>query len=788
MLPDTITGLTSAEAEEKLKKFGPNTVQTQHTSIFRILLDQFLSPLIYLLILAAVISFVTDDATDGIIIAIIIAVNATIGFIQEVKALKTSEKLQGFITSKTSVLRDGEMKQIDKSLVVPDDVVFYKLGDIVSADAYVLQENDLLVDESSLTGESVQVTKRVNADCRYDFHDGIIYSGSLITKGTVAGQVFATGKFSNFGKITDLAVNTRKRSEYETNLNNLSKGFMVVAIVALIVIFAAHILLHKQETMTQILLFTVAIAITIIPEALPIVATLTLSKQSLALSKRGVIIKHSSSIEDLGNLDIVCTDKTGTLTKNELKIQETLAQDEQELNAYAYLSAYDSPDPFDVCLAAFTASTKPEADPGEYKEIPFNPEQKYSGRKFKTFTILKGAPEFILEHAQVEDREELLNKISQSCLKGFRALSLALEKGRTVTYLGTYLLIDEVKDDVKDVIDQARKLNINLKVITGDSLPVGIYVGKQVGLIDSDEQAVDAKDLHFDDEDELFKEVLKFTIFARADPIQKYKIIQSLQREHHVGYLGDGINDAPSLKLANVGMVVDTATDVAKSTADIILLTKNLGVIVEGIVDGRKAFENIDKYVKHTLTGNFGNFITIGLVSLFINYLPILPIQILISNLLTDIPSLGYSLDRVDRQEVRKPKNHDTTRLLEFALSLGIVSSIFDLLFFLWARGEQTAITQTQWFIFSTLTELLVLFSIRSHKPLWKARPPAMALMIMAAFSSIFVIVSGLVGIPGLRIESVGFRNMGIIVGIAVCYLAVTELVKIWFVRSHQEN
>lgn len=774
-------GLSSDEATKLLRQYGENKVEVKEDSMLSVLFNQFKSPLIYLLLLASGISFYNHEIIDGFVVLTIILVNATIGFYQEFKAKNTLKKLQNFITSNIRTFRDGKLSEIDKKNLVPGDVIYVKLGDVVPADSFILEQESLLVDESSLSGESTPVSKVINDNEDENSVNGILYSGSAIKQGSAIVKVFKTGKQSKFGQISNLSLNTVKITEYEENLKNVTKGFILISIISLGAIFFLHLALGKGESISQLLIFTIAIAITIIPEALPIVTTLTLTKNAYSLGKKGVIVKRASSVEDLGNIDVLCTDKTGTLTENHLQVREVDGDDEEKLLAFAFMSSAGSDDPFDLSIAEFLKNKNVSLEVPQYKEIPFNPEVKYSERIFEEFTIRKGVPEIILNQAKPDNYAEILDLINQKEQKGYRAIAIGVMHAGSeqMNFLGTLFFVDSIKADVQETIAQAKAEGIVIKVISGDSLEVSRYVGKQVSIISDDSEAVESSELDFDNEERLLEQVQQYSVFARTDPTQKYKIIQSLQKVHHVGYIGDGINDAPSLRLANVSIVVNNASDIAKSSADIILTQKDLGVITEGILQGRKAFENINKYVKQTLIGNFGNFITVGLLSVFLDFLPMLPLQILLCNLLTDFPTLAISTDNVDDFEIRKPKHHNLKSILRIALILGLTSSLFDFIFFFTTKHAAPVMIQTKWFVFSTLTEIWAIFSIRSRRSIFLAKPPSKSLVFLAFACVAIVVGLGAFGLSALQIVQIPLMQILFLIVLSLLYLFTSEIVKV---------
>jgi len=780
-------GLTSSEASKKLKDVGSNSFEAPKDSLLETFLKQFLSPLIYLLIIAAILSFALGNYTDGLIVLVIILINSFLGFFQQYRVNREFEKLSSYISSNVEVLRDGERKFVKKSQIVPGDILFLKLGDIVPADCFVLKVKDITVDESALTGESVQVVKVVNPGENLKKADGVLYSGTNIVKGSAVAKVFATGKNSRFGSIAELSLQTKKVSEYEINLRNLSRKFLVVSAVALIGIFLVNIIFKHDQNVIDLLLFTVAISITIIPEALPLVANLTLAKSAFKLGKDGVIVKRASAVEDLGNIDLICSDKTGTLTKNINEVVDLhMEADEDELLKVAYLLSVNSQEQIDIALNKYVHSQKFQPDEEEkkllaegFEDIPFDPVKKMSSRKFEKFEIIKGAPEYVLELAKFKD-DKFLKNLHKNEDEGLRAIAIAVKSDKRIKYMGTFFLSDEVKEEVKAVLKRAENLGISIKIITGDSTKVSKYVGKKVGLIKNDDEVIESSELQFEDSAFFEEQVLSHKIFTRCDPGQKYKILQALQKKHFLGYLGDGINDSPSLKLANVSIVVNSASDIAKENADLVLLTKSLKVLIEGIFEGRKAFENIDKYLRQTLAGNFGNFFTIGIISLFLDYLPMLPIQILLSNLLTDIPSVAIADDNVDRLELRKPKQHNLNQTIKNTFWLAVLSSTFDLLFFITIYGRPVPEVQTLWFFFSTISEIILLLSLRTRMKAFAknaSRPSKLLLtsIFVAASIAIWLV---LFGSTILSVEKISLNLIVVSLGFTLLYFAANEFLK----------
>lgn len=776
--------MTSDEASRLLIKYGKNQIEMHQKSYVVMFLGQFFNPMILLLAIGGVISYMTGATSESYIIFTIILLNTLLGFIQEFRSNSIFKKLSKLIASDVEVMRDGQKVLVNKSDIVPGDYIFLRLGSIVPADSFVIYDGNASIDESSITGESVPIHKQVNKKEDRNFKDGILYAGTNIKSGYIVAKVFATGKESSFGKTAQLTGETKHLTEYEINLRKLSKDIIIMAIISVAIIFILNSIFKPSGSLVELLMFTLAIAITVIPEALPAIATITLSISAVRLGKKGAIVKQLSAIESLGNVDVICTDKTGTLTENTLRLIKTDINPKFKKDFYKYcnLIAKESTDPFDIAINDMLelADYNDEEKLPEYWDIPFDPFKKESAREFDDFTLIKGAPEILID----ECHYKLANNVSfhDDIEKGYRVLSLALKKGHKYSYIGTMFFYDPVKSDVTKTIKLAENHGIAIKIITGDSLGISRFVANEVGLGVSIEEIVEASDLIFSEPKILEQQVQKYTVFCRADPIQKYKIIEALQVNKTVAYLGDGINDAPSLKLADVGIVVNNATDIAKSAADVILLNKNIDTIVTAIVEGRKGFENIEKYLIHTLTGNFGNFITIGIISLFLNFLPMLPLQILISNLIIDFASLSFSFDFVDQENLKKPLHRDFGQLITFSLILGLVTSLLDCLFFVWAGKFPPAEVQTLWFVTSGITELLLFYSLRTKRLFTKSRPSiAMHILVFVAVMIFLIIV--ITGIPGLNETTLNLSYLPIILTIPLVYFMLTELIKLRIIK-----
>jgi len=817
-------GLSEAEAKRRLERFGTNELVAKRVTWVQVALRQFRSPMVYLLAAAAALSLAFGQRTDGLTIVVILFINAAIGFWQEYRSEQAVEKLREKLAARARVRRGGSVAAVERRALVPGDVVLLEPGDVVSADLRVTVSHRLTLDESALTGESAAVGKVPDAE-RVDGKERATNMAFMMTRvaaGYGEGIVVATGPATVIGAIAKLTEETPRVSAFERNLQEFSSFLLKAVAIVLGVVFAVNVFLKGESQLVPQFLFAAALAVSVVPEALPAVSSLTLARGALKLAKRHVVVKRLSAIEDLGHVEVLCTDKTGTLTEGLMSVVSVRAQDRAAALSLALDAATEeelhklhaSPKTFDA--AVVKEAGKDAADAALRRKrlwfSPFDPSRRRAssvidaGRGATLVSL--GAPEEILARSieraghggakplSPQDVAAEKEAVRAEGRKGRRVLALAFravdarsgygdEDERGLTYVGTISFEDPLKLTAKKAIEHAGGLNVRIKILTGDSPEVAGAVGVQTGAIGRMEDVVTGETLDASSAADFERLIETRHVFARVTPEQKFRIIQGLQRHFQVGFLGEGINDAPALKAANVALAVDHASDVAREAADIILLRKDLHVIVSGIREGREIFTNIVKYVKYTLIGNFGNFIAVAVVSLLIDELPMLPIQILLLNLLTDLPLISVAADTVDAEEVRSPKRFDLKELAFIAVFLGMVSSFFDFAYFALNRKEGLEAVRTLWFLFSVTTEILLIYSIRTRKPFWKAtRPPG--LMTGLAFVTIACALA-LTYLPGPRelfhfVLPTDVQLRGV-VGLALAYLAATEIVKLAYVN-----
>jgi Mg2+-importing ATPase len=812
------TGLSDAEAFKRESFFGPNLIHKRRINTFSILTRQVTgNPLTIILTLATLVSLALGQGVSSLYIIGMIALSIILGFWNEFSAQKTIEKLLKTISPVTFVTRSGEKKEIAAASLVPGDVILVTEGSIIPADVRFLETNSLEVNESALTGESKLIVKTAAPANRLtanpDHPANIGFMGTSVVNGYGTGVVVLTGKATEFGKIAQISTFLKPRTDFQEGMARFGNLIVKVIFALTLSIFAVNFLLGRPAL--ESLLFALAIAVGLTPELLPVIVTVSLSHGAGKLAKQHVIVKQLIAIENLGNMDILCTDKTGTLTEGEIKVRGFYNPEGKEDNtvfAMAYVCSNalvhhkHLGNSIDVAVAEYALAHKSEPD-ANWQKIdirPFDYEKKAmfgtakKGRQL--FLIAKGSPETILPLVGATDRTpNLEQKFADLNDQGYRVVAIgyrSLTHRKTVSWndvvdlhLAGYLtLLDTPKKSAKEALTLLTKLHVAVKIITGDNELVTAKICAEVGLDPG--TIVPGSAIGGSDGEVLKQLVLNNTVFAQVSPTEKLKIIQTLKTlGHTVGYLGDGINDIPSLHEADVGLSVNSADDVAKEAASIVLLRKSLLVIAEGIAEGRKTFNNTIKYILMGTSSNFGNMFSAAGASFFLPFLPMTPVQILLTNGLYDLSQMTIPSDNVDPESLVKPRHWDINFIKNYMLFFGPLSSVYDFLTFgvmLFVFHARNALFQTGWFVESLATEILVIFVIRTARtPFFKSLPGK-----WVAVTSIAVVIFGFL-LPFLPINrTLGFVPLPplyflILLILVTTYLLLVETVKSRFLRRY---
>lgn len=820
---DPDLGLDQEEVAAKRAKFGLNSLALKKISAWHILLRQFRSAFIYLLLGAMAITLFLGENIDTLMILIFLVVNTGLGFFQEYRSEKTVKLLDKYTLPRTRVLRNGNIERIIAEKLVPGDIVILETGDKIPADIRLIKQNDLVIDETILTGESVPVYKKAEIleRCPSAYHQALNlgFSGTDVLKGKAKGLVLATGRGTAFGQIAALTAESHKVSDFEKGISRFSKFIIKLVGFTLLIAFLANIFIKQGSVdILELIIFSVALTVSVIPEALPLVTTFSLARGARRLAKNKVIVKRLSAIEDLGGIEILCSDKTGTLTQNKLTVANVYSDQPDQTMLWANIASdfelEKKTEPFDLALEKELSPKQKHQikKASKIAEEPFDPEIKRNivlvRMGNKNLLVTRGAPEAVIERCaglNPASRKNIRNWISREGEQGHRVLAVAyrekkkadvnkvaakLPKTDGFTLGGIISFVDPIKPSAYRAVKKARELGVRMVVITGDSLEVAGAVGCKIGLIDSPDQVESGEQWEKMTAARRQHCLDGFSILARVSPEQKFKIIECLREKYLVGFLGEGINDAPALKISGVSLVVDSAADIAREAADIVLLKKNLEVILDGIKEGREVFANTAKYIKSTLASNFGNFFAVATASLIIDFLPMLPIQILLVNLLSDTPMISVSSDSVDQDELASPKKYEVKDIIILAIILGLVSMVFDFIFFGLFFRMSPEVLQTNWFIGSILTELALIFSVRTKSLFVKGSKPSRSLVWLSVIVTLVTI-----GLPFTHFGQSVFRfappsqsHLILILSLVAIYFVCSEVVKLFYYKSRRKN
>lgn len=835
----TLNGLSVSEAEKRLNEFGPNipTVKEKFTFL-KDILRRIWNPLVILLFIICAVSFLMGDFRSVIVVSAMIFLSVFLGYIQEQRSVKASEKLQKLVQTSVIVLREGKEVQIPIEEVVPGDIVILAAGSIIPADIRILQAKDFFVNQSILTGESMPVEKFavVESADKEDLlsFQNACFQGSTVVSGSARGLVLATGLNTMLGTISKNLSTTKEETSFDQGVRSFV--WLMVRFMAIMVAVTFLIVGITKGNWTEALLFGLSIAVGLTPEMLPMIMTVCLSKGAIAMSKKKVIVKNLKSIQNFGAMNILCTDKTGTLTQDNIVLEKHLdvaGRESQDVLEYAYMNSYFQTGLRNLLDRAILAHEEIKVEPNARKidEIPFDFTRKRMSviieYNDQHVLICKGAVEDIYcvcDRYQVDEdifplidavKNALLEDYTELSAQGFRVLAIAYREfdrdkktfsvndEQNLILLGYIAFFDPPKDSAKGALAALKKSGVEVKILTGDNELVTRKVCDDVEL--EIKGVVTGAELSKMNDEEFKNCVRNANVFARLTPAQKEQIIKELQKTGNVvGFMGDGINDAPAMRAADVGISVDTAVDVARESADIILLEKSLMVLEDGIIEGRKVFANIIKYIKMGASSNFGNMFSVVGGSYFLPFLPMTPIQILTNNLLYDVSQIGIPSDEVDNEFVERPRSWDISFIKKFMIFIGPISSFFDYATFILmlyffncilfsspgtspeSKAYYEKLFHTGWFVESLLTQTLIVHIIRTNKiPFFQSRPSHFMLFttlsVMAV--AIFLPYSPLADILGLVPLPAVYWLW--IAGFLITYSIITHLVKTWFNKRY---
>jgi Mg2+-importing ATPase len=834
-LKSQIAGLSSTEASSRLILYGLNEIaQKKPPSAIIRLLTNFKNPLVILLLVLGFVSFLTGDLRAMIVIFVMVLLGVVLRFFQELRADNAAEKLKAMVTTTATVVRDDKDEEIPIKSVVPGDIIRLAAGDMTPADVRIISAKDLFLNQAALTGESLPVEKKADIPPSTILNpldlSNICFLGSNVESGSGTAVVIHTGDKTYLGSLAASIVGPRVLTSFDKGINKFT--WLMIRFIAVMVPAVFLINGFSKHNWLEAFLFAIAVAVGLTPEMLPMIVTVNLSKGALAMSKKKVIVKRLNSIQNFGAMDVLCTDKTGTITQGKIVLEKYLdiqGDPSEKVLQYGYLNSYHHTGLKNLLDAAvldheeLEDALKAKEKYRKIDEIPFDFIRKRMSVIVEDTTglntlICKGAVEEVLSLcSRVEMNGNIVGMLPEFNDKGrklasdlngqgFRVVALAykempgapdepvysLKDESDLILLGFLSFLDPPKDTAAQALQQLNALNVDIKILTGDNEIITEYICKEVGI--PVEKILLGPQIEAMSEGELDDAVNMTSVFAKLAPSHKEQIIRSLQRKGHVvGFMGDGINDAPALKAADVGISVDSAVDIAKESSDIILLENNLLILEQGVKEGRRVFGNITKYIKMAASSNFGNMFSVVGASAFLPFLPMLPIQVLTNNLLYDLSQTTIPTDEVDDDWLTKPRKWTIGEIQRFILFIGPISSIFDYLTFfimlyVFKSWNNPALFHTGWFIESLFTQTLIIHVIRTHKiPFIESR----ASWQLIATSLIIVVVGAWLTVSPLA-ATLGFVALPplywlILAIMMICYVVLTQLVKTWFYHRYGE-
>ncbi|MDV4160550.1 magnesium-translocating P-type ATPase [Rhizobium leguminosarum] len=813
-------GLTTAQAEERVRRFGPNSLSDESRGgMLADFARQFKSPLVLVLVFAALVAGGVGEVHDAIIIGIIILVSCLLGFLQEHGAQRAVEALRQRISLTSKVRRDGADKVVAAVGIVPGDLILLSAGSLVPVDAVVIVAQDLNVSEATLTGETFPVAKVPGVstkDAGLADRSNCVFTGTSVRSGTATALAIATGPRTEFARIASAVARQIPETEFARGVRHF--GFLMTRIMLciVVVVLVANLLLHRP--IVDSLLFSLALAVGLTPELLPAIISVTLARGARTMSKSGVIVRRLDAMENLGSMDVLCTDKTGTLTEGVIRLDSCVDPQgvvSPEVRRLALLnSAFQSgmKNPLDDAVTATIAAGEISSEARKLAEIPYD----FSRKRLSVVVAVRGGPPLLIckgaatnvidvcAAVMTAGREVALDdnvrkRLDDACRQwgeaGMRALAVATrsiseaapaisrEDESGLCLKGFLLFSDPPKANISAVVASLVERGVRIKVISGDNRYVVQHLASSIGIDGS--RMLTGKEVGRMSNDALFSRAGKTDLFVEIDPNQKERIVAALRKAGHVvGYLGDGINDAPALHEADVGISVDGAADVAREAADVVLMRQDLAVLSKGVDDGRRTFTNTMKYISIATSANFGNMISMAAASLVLPFLPLLAKQILLNNLLSDLPAMAIATDKVDPADLRRPQRWDISRIKRFMLWFGPLSSIFDLATFVvllavFSAGQDEF--RSAWFVESLMTQLATMLVIRTPGPIWRSRPSPLlfgtAIAVGAAGVTIpYTPIGGLFGFVPIPLEI-----LAVLLAVTLIYVSALETVKIFY-------
>ena len=833
-------GLDPVQAADRLEEYGRNIIDFGKEKNLAVRIkDAIINPFNIVLLVVAMITFATDVvladepsfATFIMLVAVII-ISATISFIQEEKSNSAAKKLQGMITTKLDVIRNDVEIEVDIEELVPGDIVKLASGDMIPGDVRFIETKDLFIDQSQLTGESNPVEKFTTSETGVGVTDlaNIGFMGSNIVSGSAKAIILTTGGDTYFGSMAKSLNSYEEKSAFEKNLDSVSKLLIRFMLVTVPVIFIANFI--TKGSWLQSLMFGITIAVGIMPEMLPVIMNSSLARGAINMSRKKTIVKRLGAIQTFGEMDVFCTDKTGTLTQDEIileKYMDVLGREDKRILRHAFLNSYFQTGLKNLMDVAIINRADKE-DLGYLKEayvredeIPFDFSRRrmsvvLKDKNGKRQLITKGAVEEILSicsyieiDGEVKDiTDDLIanaKKIAEeNNLEGIRVIAVAqknnvhgvdvfgVEDESDMVLIGFVGFLDPPKESAGEAINALRKNGVRTIVLTGDSEGVAINICGRLGF--STEMSLTGAKIEAMTDEELKEACEKCDIFSKLSPYQKQRVVKMFQANGHiVGYMGDGINDSLPLKQADIGISVDNAVDIAKEVADIILLEKDLMVLDEGVVEGRSTFANMSKYLKMSVSGNFGNMFSVLIASIFLPFLPMLPVHILVQNLLNDFAQLGMPFDHVESKYIEKPKKWDLGGIKGFMVSFGLLSTVLDVLCFLvlwfvfgYNKPELAGYFQCGWFMFGVISQTMVIHTIRTPKIPFIGDRASIQLTLSTLAVIAVTLIIGFTGISTLfDLPAMPLSYMLWLAILMIVYMIFAQLMKVIYIKRHKD-